>query len=72
LNFVEIIFFGEIVDIWAKEIKGKRKKNCKSKERAAILSLGQCSRKKKDKKKRRKTIQATHTKKYSSFLFLSN
>jgi len=46
------------MNIWAKEIKEKRKKNCKSnKKRAVILSFDWSSRKK-EIKKRRKRVQA--------------
>jgi len=68
----EIIYFGEIMDIWAKERKEKSKKNYNNMKGAAILSLARPNRKKTTRKQEEKGYRLTHIKKYSSFLFLSN
>jgi len=44
------------MDIWAKEIKEKMKKNWNSMERAVILSLGQSSRKERQENKNKKGL----------------
>jgi len=63
----EITFFVEIMDIWAKEIKKRRRIAS-----AAIHFLGRLIKKKKARKRKEKGSTLTHTKKYSSFNFLSN
>jgi len=53
-DFEKIIFFDEIMDIWVKEIKEKRKNNCKSKKRNNHALFGLAQQEKRQEKEKQK------------------
>ena len=72
MTFVEIIFSGEIVDTWAKEIKENKKKIARAKKDQPYSLWAESTGKKKTRKGEEKESSPTYTKKYPSFIFLSN